>query len=232
MHPQVGALSFTGGTATGSAVAAAVAPRFAKLSLELGGKNPLLVFADCDFDLTVEGAVRASFLNSGQICLCASRILVEQTADGFYERFAAAFAAATAQLTLGAPTDAAADLGPLVSADQRRKVTALYATAAATEGALTLSGGLDDPRVLAAEEAHGGGHWFAPTVVGGLAIDAALPQTEAFGPLVTLHPFTDEEDAVSMANATQYGLAASVWTEDLSHIPDLLWSPLISSDLL
>ena len=215
-HPRVGAISFTGGTVTGSLVAAAVAPRFAKLSLELGGKNPLLVFADCDLDLTVQGAVRASFLNSGQICLCASRILVEDTADGFYERFAAAFANAASALKLGAPTDPTADMGPLVSAAQRAKVSALYRAAVGTDGVRTLAGGLEDPRAVAAHGAHQGGHWFAPTVLDGLPMDAPLPQTEAFGPLVTLHPFTSEAEAVEMANATQYGLAASVWTEDLS----------------
>eukprot|EP00900_Chrysochromulina_parva_P020093 jgi/Chrpa1/28085/Chrysochromulina_OHIO_Genome00017429-RA len=216
-HPRVGAISFTGGTATGSLVAAAVAPRFAKLSLELGGKNPLLVFADCDLELAVQGAVRASFLNSGQICLCASRILVEDTADGFYERFAAAFANAASALKLGAPTDPSADIGPLVSAAQRDKVSALYRAAVGTDGVRTLAGGLEDPRAaIAAHGAHQGGHWFAPTVLDGLPMDAPLPQTEAFGPLVTIHPFTSEVEAVELANATQYGLAASVWTEDLS----------------
>jgi len=215
-HPRVGAISFTGGTATGSLVAAAVAPRFAKLSLELGGKNPLLVFADCDLELAVQGAVRASFLNSGQICLCASRILVEDTADGFYERFAAAFANAASALKLGAPTDPSADIGPLVSAAQRDKVSALYRAAVGTDGVRTLAGGLEDPRAVAAHGAHQGGHWFAPTVLDGLPMDAPLPQTEAFGPLVTIHPFTSEVEAVELANATQYGLAASVWTEDLS----------------
>ena len=123
-HQSVGALSFTGGTQTGAAVAAAVAPRFAKLSLELGGKNAMLVFADCDVDLAVDAAVRASFLNAGQICLCASRILVQDSADGFYERFAAAFAAKAAALTVGHPDDASTDVGPLVSASHRDKARA------------------------------------------------------------------------------------------------------------
>ena len=123
-HQSVGALSFTGGTQTGAAVAAAVAPRFAKLSLELGGKNAMLVFADCDVDLAVDAAVRASFLNAGQICLCASRILVQDSADGFYERFAAAFAAKAAALTVGHPADASTDVGPLVSASHRDKARA------------------------------------------------------------------------------------------------------------
>ena len=200
-HPDVGALSFTGGSSTGAAVAAAVSPRFAKLSLELGGKNPLLVFADADVELAVsrdddgdtdaqpphirahtrrpsqftpplplsrasqvKGAIRASFLNSGQICLCASRILVQRTPDGFHERFAAAFAAAASALRLGPPTDPSANVGPLVSAAQRDKVRDLYLAAAATDGASTLCGGPSDPRVLAAEALHNGGHWFAPTV--------------------------------------------------------------------
>jgi acyl-CoA reductase-like NAD-dependent aldehyde dehydrogenase len=123
-HQSVGALSFTGGTQTGATVAAAVAPRFAKLSLELGGKNAMLVFADCDIDVAVDAAVRASFLNAGQICLCASRILVQDSADGFYERFAAAFAVKAAALTLGHPADASTDVGPLVSASHRDKARA------------------------------------------------------------------------------------------------------------
>ena len=219
-HPQVGALSFTGGTATGAAVAAAVAPRFAKLSLELGGKNAMVVFADCDFELTVEAAVRASFLNAGQICLCASRILIEDDAPrggDFYERFASAYAARAAALTVGHPADETTDVGPLVSAAQRAKVARYAEIALAEPGVVARCGGATDARAAAAADAHGAdGHWFAPTVLDGCGIGSRVAQEEVFGPLVTLHRFTSEEEAVAAANATKYGLAASVWTEDVS----------------
>lgn len=204
-HPDVAALSFTGGTATGRTVAAAVAPRFAKLSLELGGKNALIVFADADLDLAVEGAVRASFLNSGQICLCASRLLVEQTPDGFYERFTAAFAERANQLRLGHPADPSTDLGPLVSAAQRDKVTGYVAAAlGASPSVRALSGGPDDGRAAAAAAAHGDGHWMAPTVLEGCELDSPIAQEDVFGPCVTVHPFRSEEEAVDAANCTRY----------------------------
>lgn len=216
-HPDVGAISFTGGTATGSAVAAAVAPRFAKLSLELGGKNALLVFADCDLDAAVEGAVRASFLNSGQICLCASRILVERTNDGFYEAFADRFAQRAAQLTVGHPLDPSSDLGPLISEAQRDKVTSHVQAALATPGVFARSGGLDDERVEGALSSNGGaGYWFSPTVLDGCEIDSPIAQQEVFGPVVSMHGFETTEEAIQMANGTNYGLAASVWTQDVS----------------
>ena len=211
-HPHVAAVSFTGGTATGSRVAGAVAPRFAKLSMELGGKNPLVVFADCDFETTVAAAVRASFLNSGQICLCASRILVEQTHDGFYERFTAAFAARARSLRLGHPLDASTDVGPLVSAAQHRKVSSYAEQALRQSGVTALSGGPDDPRAREATRAYGDGYWFAPTVLDGCAPDSQVSQEEIFGPVVTLHPFQGDAEAVELANGTAYGLAASVWT--------------------
>ena len=215
-HPEVGALSFTGGTETGAAVAAAVAPRFAKLSLELGGKNSLIVFADCDVDTAVDGAVRASFLNSGQICLCASRILVENTPDGFYEKFASAFAARAAELAVGHPRSAATDLGPVVSAAQKSKVDAHVAAALALPGAVARCGGPDDARASSAAAAFGGdGYWVAPTVLDGCAPDSPISQQEVFGPVVTLHPFESDAHAVEIANGTRYGLAASVWTNDV-----------------
>ena len=216
-HPEVAALSFTGGTATGAAVAAAVAPRFAKLSLELGGQNALVVFADCDFDATVDGAVRASFLNSGQICLCASRVLVERTADGFYERFATAFAERTRALRVGHPLDETTDLGPLISAAQLERVSAHVGSALerGAGGVVALSGGPGDARAADAARAHGHGHWCAPTVLDGCAPGDAIAQEEVFGPVVTLHPFESAAEAVELANGTRYGLAASVWTSDL-----------------
>ena len=215
-HPDVGALSFTGGSTTGAAVAAAVAPRFAKLSLELGGKNAMVVFADCDLELTVDAAVRATFLNAGQICLCASRILVEDAPGGFYERFAAAYAAKVAELTVGHPADETTDVGPLVSAAQRAKVAGYAEMALAEPGVFARCGGAADGRAASAAAEHGDGHWFAPTVLDGCGIESRVAQEEVFGPLVTLHRFTGEDEAVAAANATKYGLAASVWTEDVS----------------
>jgi len=183
--------------------------------MELGGQNPLIVFADCDLDLTVEGAVRASFLNAGQICLCASRILVERTSDGFYERFTAAFAERARQLTVGHPLDATSDIGPLTSSAQCAKVREYTLAALAEPGVKALSGGPEDGRVRAAASTYGsGGHWLAPTVLQGCAIDSNIAQEEVFGPVVTLHPFEGAEQAVLHANATRYGLAASVWSED------------------
>ena len=198
-HHNVGAISFTGGTSTGATVAASVASRFAKLSLELGGKNPLLVFADCDFDTTVSGAVRAAFLNSGQICLCASRILVQDTGDGFYERFASAFAERAAALVVGHPAEAATDVGPLVSAVQRDKVELFTSTALEGPGVTALCGGPHDERAREAAAAHGQGHWFSPTVLEGCSVDSHIAREEIFGPVVTLHRFETDEEAVRYA---------------------------------
>ena len=216
-HRDVGALSFTGGTTTGAAVASAVAPRFAKLSLELGGKNPLVVFSDCDFDLTVTAAVRASFLNSGQICLCASRIFVQDDGTGFYERFVQAFAERAAALTVGMPSEPTTDIGPVISAAQRDKVARYTANALQEPGVELLCGGPDDERLRGLDASAGGkGHWWAPTVLAGCATDSAVAQEEVFGPLVTMHRFETDEEAIATANGTQYGLAASVWSENLS----------------
>jgi len=215
-HPSVGAISFTGGTATGAAVAAAVAPRFAKLSLELGGKNAMIVYADCDVDVAVEGAVRASFLNSGQICLCASRILIEDDGRGFYERFTAAYAERAASLVVGHPSHPDTNIGPLVSAAQRDKVLGLTRAALAIPSAVALCGGPDDARIGAAAAANGGdGHWFAPTILDGCDLDSEIAQREVFGPVVTVHRFRGDDEAIAAANGTAYGLAASVWTSDV-----------------
>ncbi len=206
-HPGVRAISFTGGTATGTAIAATAAPMLKKLSLELGGKNPNLVFADCDFELAVERSVRAAFLNQGQICLCGSRVYIERP---LYQRFRDAFVARTKALKVGDPNDAASDLGALVSAAHLDKVAAAIATAK-TEGGKVLCGG---------GRAQTGGHnkdgWFVePTVIEGLPADCRTDQEEIFGPVVTLAPFDDEREAVARANGTRYGLVASLWTRDL-----------------
>lgn len=205
-HAGVPALSFTGGTATGARLAATAAPMLKKLSLELGGKNPNLVFADCDFERAVTESVRAAFLNQGQICLCGSRIYIERP---LYARFRDAFVARARALTVGDPRDAH-DLGALTSAAHLEKVLGAIDTARA-EGGTVLCGGT---RVKPAGRCAGG--WFvAPTVIEGLPLACRTNQEEIFGPVVTLAPFDREADAVALANGTQYGLVATVWTRDL-----------------
>merc|ERR1719469_1316203 len=209
-HPDVSGVSFTGGTATGSVVAATAAPQFKKLSLELGGKNACVVFDDCSFAETVKGVVRSSFLNSGQICLCSSRILVQRGSDGaFYDKFRRAFVEEVRRLRVGPPDSNNVDLGPLVSQPHHQKVQDVVAAAKA-EGGKVLCGGEGPPELA------GTGYYYLPTVIDGLShASSATVQTEIFGPVVTLHPFDDEEEAVAMANGTPYGLSASLWTESL-----------------
>jgi aminomuconate-semialdehyde/2-hydroxymuconate-6-semialdehyde dehydrogenase len=200
-HPDVRAVSFTGGTATGARVAAAAGAK--KLSLELGGKNPTVVFADCDFDATIEGVVRSSFTNQGQICLCGSRILVERS---IYERFVDALVARVRKLVVGPPDDPASDLGSLSSFAHREKVEG-YLRLAAEEGGRIRVGG-DRPQGLA-------GAFLAPAVVTDLPPTCRFAQEEIFGPVVSVHPFDDETEAIAIANGVKYGLSATVWTRDL-----------------
>lgn len=203
-HPAIKAISFTGGTATGARIAATAAPMFKKLSLELGGKNPVLVFADCDFDEMVRETVRSSFSNQGQICLCGSRILVERP---LYARFRDAFVERVKALRVGDPADPATDIGAVVSAAHLEKVLGHIALAK-QEGGQVLCGG--DQVRLGGELAAG---WYvAPTVIEGLGLECRTNQEEIFGPVVTIQPFDTEEEAVQMANGTRYGLASVVWT--------------------
>jgi aminomuconate-semialdehyde/2-hydroxymuconate-6-semialdehyde dehydrogenase len=196
-HDEVAAISFTGGTLTGAAVAANAAPRFKKLSLELGGKNPTVVFADCDFDQAVETSLRASFWNQGEICLCGSRIFVEQA---LYDRFVDAFVAATRKLKIEE------DYGALISSAHLDKVLG-YIELARDEGGTIAAGGRRVDRK----------GWFVePTVITGLGCECRVLQEEIFGPVVTITPFRDETEAIRFANSTRYGLSSSVWTRDLS----------------
>lgn len=207
-QPGVAAISFTGGTATGARVAATAAPVFKKLSLELGGKNPTLVFADADLDLAVEGAVRAGFTNQGQVCLCGSRLLVERSV---HDRFVEAFVARVRALRVGDPKDPASDLGALVSVAHRDKVEG-YLRLAREEGGRVLCGG-ERPALPAPLDR---GAFITPAVIGGLAPTCRTSVEEIFGPVVTVHPFDTEQEAVAMANGVRYGLSASLWTRDLS----------------
>ena len=205
-HPRIPAISFTGGTKTGAEIARVAVPMFKKLSLELGGKNPVLVFADCDFDRMIDNTVRSSFRNQGQICLCGSRILIERS---LYDRFRDAFVAKAQALRVGDPASDGTDLGAVVSEAHMNKVLGHIATAK-EEGGRVLCGGerviLDGPLK--------DGWYIAPTVIEGLGPSCRTNQEEIFGPVVTLQPFDTEEEALTLANATPYGLASVLWTND------------------
>lgn len=206
-HPKIKAISFTGGTKTGEYIARTAAPMFKKLSLELGGKNPNIIFADCDFDDMLSTTLRSSFANQGQICLCGSRIFVERP---IYDKFKEAFVGKVAKTTVSNPTDPKAILGAVVSKPHMEKVLS-YVELAKEEGGTVLTGG---ERVLLDGE-YKDGYYLRPTVIEGLAYDCRTNQEEIFGPVVTITPFDTEEEVLMMANSTQYGLAATLWTSDL-----------------
>ena len=201
-HADVKAISFTGSTAVGRRIAGIAAPLLKKLSLELGGKNPTLVFADSDWRAQLPVIVRSAFQNSGQICLCGSRILVERS---IYGEFRDALVERALALRVGDPIDADNDLGPLVSQAHFDKVVAAIARARA-EGGKVLCGGEALPRP---------GWFVAPTVIDGLGPDCATNRDEIFGPVATLQAFDGDDEALALANAGDYGLAASLWTRDL-----------------
>lgn len=208
-HPAVRGISFTGGTVTGAAIARSAAPRFAKLALELGGKNPNVIFADADLDEAVAVSLRAAFANQGQICLCGSRILVERSIEReFVERFVAGAEA----LVSGDPLEEGVDQGALVSAAHRDKVAAAVERARA-EGGRVLCGGAA-PAGLPARCRDG--FFYRPTAIAGLGQDCRTNQEEIFGPVVTIGAFDDEDGAARAADATPYGLAATIWTRDLA----------------
>lgn len=207
-HPDVPILSFTGGTRTGAEITRLAAPYAKRLSLELGGKNATLVFADADLTRHLPLLVQSAFRNQGEICLCGSRILVEEP---LLEEFATRFAAAARALVVGDPEAPGTDLGPLVSREHRLKVRS-YVELAQKEGARVLAGG--EPLDLPAPFDRG--HFFPPTVLAGLDQQSRVVQDEIFGPVVTLQGFRGERDAIEKANDVRYGLSASVFTRDLA----------------
>jgi aminomuconate-semialdehyde/2-hydroxymuconate-6-semialdehyde dehydrogenase len=206
-HKKIKAISFTGGTKTGEYLARTAAPMFKKLSLELGGKNPVVIFADCDFEEMLSTTIRSSFSNQGQICLCGSRIFVERV---IYEKFKTAFVEKVNKAIVSNPTDPKANMGALVSLPHLEKVLS-YVELAKEEGGKVLTGGTR----VQLEAPYDKGYYMRPTVIEGLAYDCRTNQEEIFGPVVTLTPFDTEEEALMMANSTEYGLQTTLWTNDL-----------------
>lgn len=207
-HADIPLISFTGGTQTGKAIAGTAAPMFKKLSLELGGKNASMIFADCNYEQMLKTTLRSVFANQGQICLCTSRILVERP---IYEKFKKDFVQGVSQMRVGDPKDPKTDQGALVSKPHFEKVLS-YIELAKEEGGKVLCGG--EKVDLSASGLNG---WYIrPTVIEGLDQKCRTNQEEIFGPVVTIQPFDREEEALALANSTKYGLASVVWTENLS----------------
>lgn len=208
-HPEVPTISFTGSTAVGRWIAQHAGPMFKRVSLELGGKNANVVFADADMDAAVEQSLRAAFTNQGQICLCGSRILVERRA---HDEFVKRLAVGARGLKIGDPLDAATQQGALSSAAHLEKVDS-YVRLARELGGVVVCGG---KRAMVAGDRCRGGYFYEPTVITGLDAACRVQQEEIFGPVVTVMPFDSEEEAVRLANGTEYGLAAMLWTRDVS----------------
>jgi len=207
-HPDIPLISFTGGTVTGKHIASVAAPMFKKLSLELGGKNPNLIFADCDYDKMLATTLNSSFSNQGQICLCGSRIYVERS---LYEKFKADFVAKTKAMVVGNPLDENTRIGAIVSKGHFEKILG-YIELAKSEGGKVLCGGKAIKLSGECED----GYFIEPTIIEGLSHTCRTNQEEIFGPVVTITPFDTEEEALMMANSTMYGLASVVWTQHLT----------------
>jgi aminomuconate-semialdehyde/2-hydroxymuconate-6-semialdehyde dehydrogenase len=205
-HPNIKAISFTGGTKTGAHIAKTAAPLFKKLSLELGGKNPNIIFADCDYEKMLSTTIKSSFSNQGQICLCGSRIFVEVS---IYEQFKTDFIKKVKQLKVGLPTDKNTNIGALVSKSHLDKILS-YIEKAKQEHTTILYGG---KRVSV--EGGENGYYMQPTIIEVSSNDCILNQEEIFGPVVTLMPFENDEKALLLANSVTYGLSATVWTNNL-----------------
>ena len=207
-HPGIKAISFTGGTKTGRHVASVVSPQLKKLSLELGGKNPNIVFADCDYPAMLETTLKSSFSNQGQICLCGSRIFVERS---IYEKFKQDFVQRTRQLTVGDPQHVNTQLGAVVSKSHFEKIMGCLETAKTEGGQILTGGNAVHPNVRCTN-----GWFIEPTVIEGLSNSCQTNQQEIFGPVVTLQSFESDEEAIGLANDTEYGLSASIWTQDIT----------------
>ncbi|MCK6616467.1 MAG: aldehyde dehydrogenase [Cyclobacteriaceae bacterium] len=207
-HPGVPAISFTGGTVTGKKIAATAAPMFKKLSLELGGKNPNIVFADCSFEQAVRTSVQSSFFNQGEICLCGSRIFVERS---LYDRFVTEFVKLTQELVVGDPLEEMTRVGALVSEAHMNKVLS-YIELAKEEGGKIVTGG----KQVKLSGHCANGYFVEPTVITGLNEQCRTNQEEIFGPIVTIMPFNTEDEVIGYANSTPYGLSATLWTENLT----------------
>ncbi|MFI5221616.1 MAG: aldehyde dehydrogenase [Bacteroidia bacterium] len=207
-HPEIKAISFTGGTKTGAEIAGVAAPMFKKLSLELGGKNPNIIFADCDFDKMISETVRSSFLNQGEICLCGSRIFIERP---IYEKFKDAFIEKVNHQKPGDPLDEKTKSGAIVSKMHFEKILS-YIELAKEEGGKILTGG----KTVKLHGRCANGWFIEPTVIEGLPFDCRTNREEIFGPVVTIMPFDTEEEVLNYANSTPYGLASILWTENLT----------------
>ena len=207
-HPKVKAISFTGGTTTGALIASAVAPKFKKLSLELGGKNPTIVFDDCNYEKMLRTTLRSAFANQGQICLCGSRILVH---EAIYDRFITDFTSKVSAMKVGDPLLDDTRTGAVVSEPHMNKILS-YIELAKEEGGEIVCGG----KRIIVEGRCAKGYFIEPTVIVGLGPECRTNREEIFGPVVTIQMFSNEAHALELANATDYGLAASLWTSDVS----------------
>jgi aminomuconate-semialdehyde/2-hydroxymuconate-6-semialdehyde dehydrogenase len=207
-HPDIKAVSFTGSTRAGKDIAAVAAPMFKKISLELGGKNPNIIFADCDWEKMMRTTVQSSFANQGQICLCGSRILVEES---IYEKFKAEFISRVKAMAVGDPLDEHSKQGAIVSKLHFDKVISCISLAKEEGGTVLLGGNAVQPQGRCAN-----GYFIEPTIIEGLPADCRTNMEEIFGPVVTLQSFKTEAEALEKANASEYGLAATIWTQDVS----------------
>ncbi len=207
-HSKIPLISFTGGTLTGKAIASIAAPMFKKLSLELGGKNPNIIFDDCDYEKMLSTTMLSSFANQGQICLCGSRIFIQK---GIYEKFKKDFVEKTKKLVVGNPQTEGVKIGAVVSKPHMEKILS-YVELAKTEGGTVLTGG----KRLVLDGENTEGYFIEPTIIEGLSYDCRTNQEEIFGPVVTITPFEMEEEVMKYANSTMYGLASTVWTQDIT----------------
>ncbi|XP_016120720.1 aldehyde dehydrogenase family 8 member A1-like, partial [Sinocyclocheilus grahami] len=211
-HPDVPLISFTGSTATARLITERSAPYCKKLSLELGGKNPAIIFADADMEQCISTTVRSSFSNQGEICLCSSRIFVERS---IYPEFLARFVEAARRWKTGVPSDPSNDNGALINKEHLQKVKG-YVALALEEGAQVHCGEGVDKLILPQQNA--GGYFMLPTIISGVKDSSALMQEEIFGPVTCVTPFDEEEEVISRANGVRYGLSATVWSRDVGRV--------------